>query len=87
MDSFRNACFAVASGMYDIALVVGVEKMRASSSRSLVESMITGGQPYLIKGRTAPGIFPSWPPVIFINMESGENRSPKLWSRTITMEP
>ena len=57
MDSFRNACFAVACGMYDIALVVGVEKMRASSSRSLVESMITGGHPYLIKGRTAPGYF------------------------------
>ena len=57
MDAFRNACFAVACGMYDIVLVVGAEKMRASSSRSLVEGLTTGGHPYLLKGRTSPGYF------------------------------
>jgi acetyl-CoA C-acetyltransferase len=57
MDSLRNACFAVACGMYDIVLVVGAEKMRASSSRSLVEGLTLSGHPYLIKGRTAPGFF------------------------------
>ena len=30
-DAFRNACFAVASGVYDIALVVGAEKDRKST--------------------------------------------------------
>jgi acetyl-CoA C-acetyltransferase len=28
MDAFRNACLAVASGMHDVALAVGFEKMR-----------------------------------------------------------
>lgn len=27
-DAFRNACFAVAAGMYDMVLVVGVEKLK-----------------------------------------------------------
>jgi len=28
MDAFRNACLAIASGVYDLALVLGFEKMR-----------------------------------------------------------
>lgn len=35
MDAFRNACFAVASGVYDIALACGVEKLMDSGSRGL----------------------------------------------------
>lgn len=35
MDAFRNACFAVASGAYDIALACGVEKLMDSGSRGL----------------------------------------------------
>jgi len=35
MDAFRNACMAVASGMYDCALALGFEKLRDSGQRGL----------------------------------------------------
>ena len=35
MDAFRNACFGVASGAYDIALACGVEKLMDEGSRGL----------------------------------------------------
>jgi len=58
MDAFRNACLAVAAGMYDVALVVGVEKMRDVASReSLVAQIAEHGHPVLGKGLTAPDIF------------------------------
>lgn len=57
-DAFRNACFAVASGMYDIVLVVGVEKMRDVPPReSLVSQSVLTGHPLVSKGLTAPGQF------------------------------
>ena len=34
-DAFRNACFAVAAGVYDVALVVGAEKMNDEPCQSL----------------------------------------------------
>ena len=57
-DAFRNACFAVASGAYDIALVVGAEKMRDVTPReSLVGQLAETGHPLHGKGVTAPGMF------------------------------
>jgi len=57
-DAFRNACFAVASGAYDIALVVGAEKMRDVTAReSLVGQLAETGHPVLGKGVTAAGLF------------------------------
>ncbi|MGH7428660.1 MAG: thiolase C-terminal domain-containing protein, partial [Candidatus Methylomirabilaceae bacterium] len=57
-DAFRNACFAVASGAYDLVLVVGAEKMRDVSAReSLVGQVAETGHPVLGKGITAPGMF------------------------------
>ena len=57
-DAFRNACFAVASGVYDIALVVGAEKMRDVTAReSLVGQLAETGHPVLGKGATAAGLF------------------------------
>jgi len=57
-DAFRNACFAVASGAYDLVLVVGAEKMRDVSAReSLVGQVADTGHPVLGKGVTAPGMF------------------------------
>lgn len=35
IDAFRNACFGVASGMYDIAIAVGVEKCKDTGVGSL----------------------------------------------------
>ena len=59
MDALRNACLAVASGVYDLVLAVGVEKMRDLGSRSLSETNRSEGHPFLGKGRTAPGFFAS----------------------------
>ncbi len=57
-DAFRNACFAVASGVYDLALVVGAEKMRDVTPReSLVGQLAETGHPVVGKGVTAPGMF------------------------------
>jgi acetyl-CoA C-acetyltransferase len=35
-ESFRNACYAVASGAYDVAMAVGVEKLKDSGYSGLV---------------------------------------------------
>jgi acetyl-CoA C-acetyltransferase len=57
-DAFRNACFAVASGAYDLVLVVGAEKMRDVTAReSLVGQLAETGHPVHGKGVTAPGMF------------------------------
>ncbi|MHB1043920.1 MAG: acetyl-CoA acetyltransferase [Eubacteriales bacterium] len=58
IDAIRNAAFAVASGQYDLVLVVGVEKMRDVPPRgSLVAVHAERTHPVLAKGRTAPGMF------------------------------
>ncbi len=58
MDAVRNAAFGVASGMYDVVLAVGAEKMREVPPRgSLVAAALEKGHPIYAKGRTAPGSF------------------------------
>ncbi len=37
-EAFRNACYAVASGAYDIAMAIGVEKLKDSGYSGLVVS-------------------------------------------------
>jgi acetyl-CoA C-acetyltransferase len=37
-EAFRNACYAVASGAYDIAMAIGVEKLKDSGFSGLVVS-------------------------------------------------
>lgn len=53
-DAFRNAAMAVAAGIYDVALVVGVEKLKDRPARGLVSE---GNHAYQHDGSTAPGIF------------------------------
>jgi acetyl-CoA C-acetyltransferase len=53
-DAFRNAAMAVASGMYDVVLVVGAEKLKNRPNRGLSSE---GEHPYQTDGLTAPGIF------------------------------
>jgi acetyl-CoA C-acetyltransferase len=53
-DAFRNAAMAVASGMYEVALVVGAEKLKNRPNRGLSSD---GEHPYQTDGLTAPGIF------------------------------
>lgn len=54
LDAFRNACFGVASGMYDVALVAGVEKLKDHGDRGIPDQ---GDHPVLGRGRSAPGSF------------------------------
>jgi acetyl-CoA C-acetyltransferase len=53
-DAFRNAAMAVASGAYDVALVLGAEKLKNRPARGLSSE---GEHPYQTDGLTAPGIF------------------------------
>jgi acetyl-CoA C-acetyltransferase len=52
-DAFRNAAMAVAAGLYDVALVVGAEKLKDRPIRGLGRE---GAHPYLGDGLTAPGV-------------------------------
>ena len=53
MDAFRNACFAVASGAYDVVLACGVEKLMDVGGSGLPVDM---GHPVL-RGSSAPAMF------------------------------
>ncbi|MGH2785612.1 MAG: acetyl-CoA acetyltransferase [Actinomycetota bacterium] len=55
MDAFRNACLGVASGVYDIALACGVEKILDQSSKGLPG--IQGIFPAALSDFSAPGLF------------------------------
>jgi acetyl-CoA C-acetyltransferase len=54
MDAFRNACFAVASGVYDIVVACGVEKLMDQGSTGLP---MEGGASGLLSLPSAPGMF------------------------------
>ncbi len=54
MDAFRNACLAVAAGMYDCVLALGFEKLRDSGRRGLGTF---GSHPVVGHGTTAPSLF------------------------------
>jgi acetyl-CoA C-acetyltransferase len=52
-DAFRNGCMAIASGAFDIVLVLGAEKLKDRGGRGLPRF----GHPLLAKGNSAPGLF------------------------------
>ncbi len=54
MEAFRNAVFGVASGQYDVALALGVEKLKDRPSRGLPR---VGQHPVMAYGNSAPGLF------------------------------
>jgi acetyl-CoA C-acetyltransferase len=53
-DAFRNAAYAVAAGAYDIALVVGFEKLKDSGITGLGGIRV---HPLFYRGMTTPGMF------------------------------
>jgi acetyl-CoA C-acetyltransferase len=58
MEAVRNAAISVLSGLYDVVLAVGAEKMREVGSReSLIHGAHNAGHPFLKKGYTGPGLF------------------------------
>lgn len=56
-DTFRNAVLAVASGVYDVVLAIGAEKMRDKSTSEGLLSLASAGHPILFRGGTAPANF------------------------------
>ena len=52
-DAFRNGCLAVASGLCDMVLVLGAEKLKDRGGRGLPRL----GHPLIAKGNSAPGLF------------------------------
>jgi acetyl-CoA C-acetyltransferase len=54
-ESFRNACYAVASGAYDMVMATGVEKLKDSGYSGLVVSMDGGDG--TAAALTAPAMF------------------------------
>ncbi|MFN8543701.1 MAG: acetyl-CoA acetyltransferase [Candidatus Binatia bacterium] len=52
-DAFRNGCIAIASGLYDVVLVLGAEKLKDRGGRGLPRF----GHPLLARGNSAPGLF------------------------------
>lgn len=59
-DAFRVGALAVASGVYDVVLVIGVEKMRDKSTEEGLLSRAAAGHPIFTRGETAPVLFAPW---------------------------
>ncbi len=56
-DAFRVGAMAVASGVHDVVLVIGVEKMRDKSTEEGLLSRAAAGHPVYTRGETAPVLF------------------------------
>src|SRR5580693_1128375 len=56
-ESLRNACYAVASGAYDCAMAIGVEKLKDSGFSGLVGSSVPGAGDDGKGETTAPATF------------------------------
>ena len=56
-DAFRIGCMAVASGVHDVVLVIGVEKMRDKSAEEGLLARAAGGHPVYTRGESAPVLF------------------------------
>lgn len=56
-DAFRIGAMIVASGVHDVVLVIGVEKMRDKSTEEGLLSRAAAGHPVYTRGETAPVLF------------------------------
>lgn len=56
-DAFRIGAMAVASGVHDVVLVIGVEKMRDKSSEEGLLARAAAGHPVYTRGESAPVLF------------------------------
>ncbi|HEX9683782.1 MAG TPA: thiolase domain-containing protein [Acidimicrobiales bacterium] len=56
-DAFRVGAMAVASGVHDLVLVVGVEKMRDKSTEEGLLARAASGHPIMTRGESAPALF------------------------------
>ena len=56
-DTFRNACLGVASGVYDVVIAIGVEKMRDKPTDESLLSLAAQGHPIISRGAIPPSYF------------------------------
>jgi len=56
-DAFRNACYAVAAGIYDIVLAIGVDKFKDSGISGLGDGGMPGPSHAMMAESTAPRSF------------------------------
>ena len=84
MDAFRNACMAVASGMYDVVLALGFEKLRDSGQRGLGR---LGRTLWWATARRLRRCLPWLPPAILKLMALIRVPWRKSRSKIITTEP
>ncbi|MHB8671007.1 MAG: thiolase C-terminal domain-containing protein [Acidimicrobiales bacterium] len=56
-DAFRIGAMAVASGVHDVVLVIGVEKMRDKSTEEGLLARAASGHPIFNRGESAPVLF------------------------------
>ncbi len=56
-DAFRVGAMAVASGVHDVVLVIGMEKMRDKSADEGLLARAAAGHPVYTRGETAPVLF------------------------------
>lgn len=56
-DAFRVGAMMVASGVHDVVLVIGVEKMRDKSAQEGLLARAASGHPIYNRGETAPVLF------------------------------
>jgi len=56
-DAFRIGAMVVASGVHDVVLVIGVEKMRDKSAQEGLLARAAAGHPLYNRGETAPVLF------------------------------
>ena len=59
-EAFRNACYAVASGAYDMAMAIGVEKLKDSGYSGLVV-VVAGQRRHVGHGHRAGVVQPARP--------------------------
>lgn len=65
-EAFRNACFAVASGAYDVVMALGCEKLKDTGRGGLgggggEEEGGARGSNLAVPGGELPSLFPEWP--------------------------
>jgi acetyl-CoA C-acetyltransferase len=56
-DAFRNACYAVAAGIYDVVLAIGVDKFKDSGISGLGDGGAAGPSHAMVAESTAPRQF------------------------------
>ena len=78
-EAFRNACYAVASGAYDVAMAIGVEKLKDSGMSGLVMPHVPddGTLPSL----TAPAMFSLLAPAYAAKYGVGEDELKEVLTR------